>query len=107
VSAIGPGDWVECVNNSDGHECIVSLGELRQVLDVGPCLYRGLEHLTVLFILPPGHTCPDGGRYCGSSIGRFRPIYRPKADLIESLKTPALNRGALTRPRPNALTERW
>ena len=36
MSAIGPGDWVECVNNSDGHECIVSLGELRQVLDVGP-----------------------------------------------------------------------
>jgi hypothetical protein len=79
VSAIGPGDWVECVKTTHGVNngrifCVAAIdsGD-RPCVDMhGPC---GALYLTGL----------PGGPYATCA---FRPIYRPKSDLIQSLLKP-------------------
>lgn len=82
---IGPGDWVECVKaDFFGGDTIVKGG-----------IY------CVEAILPNHGWCPLCKDYCADVVlttdvekdigwcpGRFRPIYRPKAELIEVLKKP-------------------
>jgi len=88
---IGPGDWVEALITFDDGECRVVAGHAYRVTGMhegeepddcahcGPgCAHPVLD----LAEFPPD---PEYG-WCASI---FRPIYRPRADLIESLKTPA------------------
>lgn len=93
ASAIGPGDWVECV---DASPCPrygdpgLRLGALYQVARTE----RRRDEITGYEgdgVLLSGYRHPSRGvekksDWLGAS--RFRPIYRPKADLIESLKAP-------------------
>lgn len=83
AASIGPGDYVECVNveRMRGVSCrFLRLGAVYRVTWAGRSAF-GVEILRVAGIeLPPGKR--------GFQLERFRPIYRPKADLIESLKAP-------------------
>ena len=90
MSAIGPGDWVECIRTGDGRADHpgrgFTLGKLYCVREVSAKNYP----------CPCGRTC-GGLRFTNMkdpAIGwwsacAFRPIYRPKADFIEALKRPA------------------
>lgn len=97
MSAIGPGDWVECVDDSPP----------RCVNDFGPDLKVGVVVLHRMYCVDeidePTEEVPelglwfadedsvriDGDGYDRSwAADRFRPIYRPRADLIESLLQP-------------------
>jgi len=94
VSAdIGPGDWVECVQDTDA----VSRGSVCQVTELPPvphevqgcdaCAHsgfalrvKGVQYSNGPFVRPGDN---DLFAHCSCF---FRPIYRPKADLIEGLK---------------------
>jgi hypothetical protein len=87
VSAIGPGDWVECVNPEvgDGSD-FVRLGAIYCVEElVGvdwptPCC-GGVVGMELV-----GVPRSEDEAWCPCA---FRPIYRPNADFIEHLKQPA------------------
>ena len=76
MEPIGPGDFVECVDARGAPE--LTLGSIYMVRlicdDGGGCWLREVDP-------PPFHD--------GFFISRFRPIYRPKASLIQSLLHPA------------------
>jgi hypothetical protein len=81
AGAIGPGDFVECIA---GHAS--RIGRVFRVLDIGPpnfCFVcggcQGLE-------LSEQRRASTGGWWCPTG---YKPIYRPRADLIESLMQPA------------------
>lgn len=81
AGAIGPGDWVECVDASARIPygppplCLGSVYRVERVeADVngwGPGVW----------IVGIRAESPSGGFYAD----RFRPIYRPKSELLESL----------------------
>lgn len=81
---IGPGDWVECVSVNCGCEdarpekvaLFLCEGTTYHINRVGQTA-NGRDAVE-LVDWPNTPFCP----------GHFRPIYRPKADLIESLKAP-------------------
>lgn len=93
MSAIGPGDWVECIDASTrgasiwepGGEIVV--GQAYQVSDVFEG-WNGAPNLALV-----GRDRGIAERFHGCRLGyapdRFRSIYRPKSDFIESLKAPA------------------
>lgn len=91
MSAIGPGDWVECVEASGAGP--LEVGRIYQVADVFPshpgctCYCHGREVGGLNLIELPVSTV--AGWIHAHCILCFRPIYRPKADFIESLKRPA------------------
>lgn len=105
MSAIGPGDWVECVNHPAENQVFsIEVGQIYRVLEVG--VYESLpqdastqqyDGLPVVFVYPRrAQRRGEFGQwwvYNGHLVSRFRPIYRPKADLIESLKAPAKREG--------------
>lgn len=86
MTAFGPGDWVECVDDGarDGYPPPPHLyrGSVwvveRVFLDVGDVIVCRLQSY-------PHHLIDN---HAGWNINRFRPIYRPKADLIERLMQP-------------------
>lgn len=86
--AIGPGDWVECISNGEDRPGCggrgYKIGALYVVSDVH--LWRGFAQINCV-----GRVRPEefGLPNPGWSIRAFRPIYRPRADFIESLKQPA------------------
>lgn len=87
MSAIGPGDWVECVDASPcrriGFTSLVH-GRLYRVSALGVPDGSGERGL---IIAEAPH--PDTTRYgVGWALRRFRPVYRPRAHLIESLLKP-------------------
>jgi hypothetical protein len=84
---IGPGDWVELIDPAWAGQTFPRQGGIYCIESVEDC---------------GDNTCGD----CGGSVGldlvqvppledcawcpcQFRPIYRPRADLIEQLKQPA------------------
>lgn len=84
ADAIGPGDWVECVDASPGHVSghRLTLFGVYQVIGTN------------------NHAChcgtPGGLKIAGAEtvaigwcVRRFRPIYRPNSEIIEALKAPA------------------
>lgn len=91
MSAIGPGDWVECVDGSPHAVCGASLvaGKLYRVRDAIPdartARGRGPTLCLVEIVLPIG----VHGVEMSWALARFRPIYRPKSEIIEALKQPA------------------
>lgn len=88
MSAIGPGDWVECVSLNCGCETarpddaalFLSEGSSYRVTRVGRA-GNGDEAVEIAD-WPDTPFCP----------GHFRPTYREDPDLIESLKQPAPER---------------
>jgi hypothetical protein len=84
AAPIGPGDWVECVDARQRPEAPLpplglTVGKLYLVEGVGE--WGGFLGV-VLRDVRSWH--PSGGY----RADHFRPIYRPKADLIEQLKAP-------------------
>lgn len=84
MSAIGPGDYAEYIADDSDH---FSKGDIVRVrafaLDCLPCVSCGDD--------APGIEL-DGvwdpyAAFCGAC--ELRPIYRPKSEVIESLKQPA------------------
>jgi hypothetical protein len=96
MSAIGPGDYVECVDASPpapdtwAADCGAYLvgGRMYRVVSVGRSWSRkyGLGDGVVLDAPETQYDCPDG--IPSWPVERFRPIYRRKSDLIETLKQP-------------------
>ncbi len=84
--AIGPGDWVECI--FDGED--IPKGTVLFCLDVITVPGSGCDNDP--YCVAPGLVLkdaphPDEDAYwCGCG---FRPIYRPKASIIQSLLQPA------------------
>lgn len=79
---IGPGDWVECVDAAprDYADVRLTLGAIYQVhhvADLGPW---GLG----VWLTDNPSASWSGGYHAD----RFRPIYTPKQELIETLKAP-------------------
>ena len=94
MSAIGPGDWVEKYRYSPVPRSLsqreapdIPLGLIYRVEEVidGRTFEDGIGALVLVEVSGRDR---DGDRFC-YDIRSFRPIYRPKADLIESLKVPA------------------
>lgn len=95
MSAIGPGDWVECLHN--GTYTRFRAGALYCVSEVMPgpdcgCEVCGQRHGGIrLHGMPLPHDYPERRLRARNwwPACRFRPIYRPKASIIEQLKQPA------------------
>lgn len=95
MSAIGPGDWLESLYDypASGSSRSLTKGGLYCVgeVDHEDCTCWRCGDTGPGFALvgdPPGSLADSAWCLCD-----FRPIYRPKADLIESLKTPAKREG--------------
>lgn len=92
MSAIGPGDWVECLTPSpDTNACVE--GGLYCVEALVPA-FGGCpvcdDDMPEGMIFAGHPREPAWGGYLKSWCPcRFRPIYRPKSDFIEQLKQPA------------------
>jgi hypothetical protein len=87
-AAIGPGDFVECVDITPCRVCGVpnlNLGAIYRVEDVVRAL-RSNNKWGWLLILQGVRSAGTQG---GFGLGRFRPVYRPSADLIRQLEQPA------------------
>lgn len=89
MSAIGPGDWVEALHSRPGDVDAreITAGGLYCVEEVDhePCVCFRCGDEGPGFSLvgdPPGSLVNSA--WCGCD---FKPIYRPKADLIETLMT--------------------
>lgn len=81
---LGPGDFVECVNASGRFASDPPSGLLLGALYTVEAVYindegRGLTLVGLRASSP----------FVGYAIDRFRPIYRPKASVIESMLAPA------------------
>lgn len=93
MSAIGPGDWAECVR---GAGILVPIGSVHRIEAVrstaewtcrdwdGSPLHRVGECFGVRLSGGPN---PSRGRFWNGCC--FRPIYSPKSDFRELLTTPA------------------
>ena len=89
TTPIGPGDWVECIDDGsgDGYGTPLRVGAIYRVNGIIPD-WQGKLGLTLDGVEPPT-TGSVGIILIGFAPELFRPIYRPKADFIESLKAPA------------------
>ena len=93
MDAIGPGDWVECVEapkggaySDEGFARVGCIYQVREVID--RCRGNdGVEPGCRLVGQP--QIIDDLGLECAYPLALFRPIYRPKSEIIEALKQPA------------------
>jgi hypothetical protein len=104
VSAIGPGDWVECIiecNEGDpgvqAHWLCgaqIELGRVYTVMRVYDGIDNFGDEVTGLVLVERETHFPRGGdgELGAWAVGHFRPIYRPKQSIIEDLKQPAPTR---------------
>ena len=83
MSAIGPGDWVECIKGNETTRvgAIYRVAEILQWHVVCRNDNCGRPYLFLSDARP-------GKGLVGHCVNRFRPIYRPKADFIEGLMLP-------------------
>lgn len=92
MSATGPGDWVECVDAAfgadGGFQCadgwLLQHGAVYMVLEVISASNRMGKIVPALRLAGLSHRS-ETGRSGGYAARRFRPIYRPKSELIETL----------------------
>lgn len=90
---IGPGDFVECVDASPdwwGDPVPLVVGQIYRVLGIdwgegARISPPGLEHAPGLWLAGVRSENDEDS----FALDRFRPIYRPRADLIEQLQQPA------------------
>jgi hypothetical protein len=95
ADAIGPGDWVECVSGraetafrTGGGSRPLHVGGMYRIRAMTPV--RGSDN-----VVRPGCWLMEirGSRWtngleCAFRLDGFRPVYRPKQEIIEALKTP-------------------
>lgn len=91
AAPVGPGDFVECIDTDAGPECEphprgYRTGELCVVEEVGEDDF-GPWLNCVGKVRPADY----GDPYPGFDICWFRLVYRPRADLFQSLKAPPIN----------------
>lgn len=88
MTAIGPGDWVECVDNAPRSFNVNKRQiEALKFLKLGKIyVVRGFAPFAGILLAEIKAGDEDFG--FGWAEERFRPIYRPKADLIERLMQP-------------------
>lgn len=79
MSAIGKGDWVECVDASPGWYGLPSGLAVGAVYQIAKVVVPG-----VFWLAQVDHGSP----YSGFRAERFRPIYRPKANAFDHLLKP-------------------
>lgn len=92
MSAIGPGDWVECVGcdtpNHEGHEPVrgdrPQRGQIYLVDRVDLARSTTGRMRPALTVTSPKAYSANGNEI-GWGVENFRPIYRPKSELLESL----------------------
>lgn len=77
AAALEPGMWVEVVKTAPG--AAEFIGRIFQVSEVGDWLGEAFVNL---------HGWPKPKNWPGWSARSFRPIYRPKQEIIEALKAP-------------------
>jgi hypothetical protein len=86
MNAIGPGDWVEAVKTEaamDGTSIVTGSLYCVEMVGAGGGFCSDCSSQDWLTL----HGEPETGfGWCPCG---FRPVYRPNADLIEHLKTPA------------------
>lgn len=90
---IGPGDWVECVddhphiNSSVSPDYRLQKGRLYRIADVRPAGAHPKPRTVYSAdaVRLEGDPLPEPYAW---RIARFKPVYRPRADLIESLRAP-------------------
>jgi hypothetical protein len=95
ANAIGPGDWVEFLgyggnpgsfSGADGTKLRVGgLYQVEEIIRAAMSTGGTCEAITLVGI----HRLSVRGRRMAYLPERFRPIYRPRADFIESLKAPS------------------
>lgn len=88
MSAIGPGDWVECIrvgrSPTPAGFRVGAVYRVERTVKNGGCAYHGRgAKCGGLFICEMPRPGAGGWAACA-----FRPIYRPKADLIKGLLKP-------------------
>jgi len=95
AAPIGPGDWVECVDASPHRGARdpsvvapLTCGALYRVRDVVEGFIGGQLVSGLLLVGITNPTNREGLEFA-YDIERFRPIYRPNKEIIESLKQPA------------------
>jgi hypothetical protein len=92
---IGAGDWVECVSfqgimvcgNSESNAPSLIVGRIYQVEEVFPPS-RFADGESGISVQEVKDIDENGNRWA-FCLECFRPIYRPKSSLIESIKTPS------------------
>lgn len=89
ADAIEPGMWVERWRPYSGPQDTV-VGQIYRVEEVGPVWDCMACDSRCGGIRLAGVKCTSPGGWNSSCC--FRPIYRPRADLIESLKAPSPSR---------------
>lgn len=86
MSDIGKGDWVECIHGnpvdkpSPGQK-LLSIGAIYQVEEVGHYAPLSADYVVIVGFYSDHPTR-------GWLASAFRPIYRPKSEIIEALKQP-------------------
>lgn len=88
AAPIGPGDWIECVDAAN----------LRLFGIIPTPIISGLRARNLYQVADLAHEATPFGRHCvvllvgcgfqSFSLRRFRPIYRPKREIIEALRAP-------------------
>lgn len=87
MSAIGKGDWVECVRDDWAPDAQIKAGHLYLVEGsklAGLCTYCG-DGLGPGFLLAGVNTAASGFSWCACTL---RPIWRGDKSLIETLLEP-------------------
>lgn len=94
AAPIGPGDWVEFVGAPTGYVPVgggpsYKIGALYLVTEVGRRCRDGAGKVWPSLRVAGKATHDAEGFSRSVPTAAFRPIYRPKSSLIESLKQPA------------------
>ena len=88
MSAIGPGDWVECIVPG----CSVPMGTIWLVAAIGQaprpvsCGTHGVDGCDGVWLALKGLATLPG--HYGQCAACYRPIHRPKAEFLEQLLAP-------------------
>jgi hypothetical protein len=91
MSAIGPGDWVECVRRPRLGVLVAGALYCTAEIERYPTACRSCGKacpgIRLVGEVNPSAAGWDGHDWWGSCL--FRPIYRPKSSIIEQLKQPS------------------
>ncbi len=80
---IGPGDWVECVRPSRMRPGALRVGAVYQVVSCTPEDRHGIPGVTI-----KGVPAVYEHAGFGWAVFMFRPVYRPKAEILDGLREP-------------------
>ena len=92
MNTIGPGDWIECIEADQWQEQSIVPGNIYRCVEVltptgATCTLHGTFCYPASGISLAGKSLPDDWCWCALS---FRPIYKPKSEIIQGLLQPVL-----------------